>query len=120
MQTRIRTSNTTSVTRRPAFVLFLLERYTLLNELGVDNTSFIIMEDNIPCIKYTEEPRSHQRMKHLDLKYMFIRELVRNKKLKVEYISTVDQPADAFTKGLPVAQHRKLLNILNVRIVGRC
>lgn len=92
----------------------------LLNELGVDNTSFIIMEDNIPCIKYTEEPRSHQRMKHLDLKYMFIRELVRNKKLKVEYISTVDQPADAFTKGLPVAQHRKLLNILNVRIVGRC
>lgn len=59
-------------------------------------------------------------MKHLDLKYMFIRELVRNKKLKVEYISTVDQPADAFTKALPVAQHRKLLNILNVRIVGRC
>lgn len=92
----------------------------LLNELGIESSPFIIMEDNIPCINFTEEPRSHQRMKHLDLKFMFIRELVRSRKLKIEYISTVDQPADAFTKGLPAAQHRKLLNILNVRIEGKC
>lgn len=39
----------------------------LLNELGVVHTSFTVMEDNIPCIQFAEEPRSHQRMKHLDL-----------------------------------------------------
>lgn len=90
----------------------------LLNELSVANTSF--MEDNIPCIRIAEEPRSHQRMKHLDLKYLFIRELIAEGKLQLRHISTNDQPADAFTKGLPKLQHRKLMNLLNVRIEGRC
>ncbi|XP_055584767.1 uncharacterized protein LOC129737630 [Uranotaenia lowii] len=93
----------------------------LLGELGVGNTdSFLIMEDNIPCIQFTEEPRSHQRMKHLDLKYMFIRELVKLRKVHIKHIRSEDQPADAFTKGLPKAQYRKLFELLNVRIEGRC
>lgn len=92
----------------------------LLNELGVVNTSFTVMEDNIPCIQFAEEPRSHQRMKHLDLKFMFIRDLIRSNKVQLQHIRSEDQPADAFTKGLPRIQHRKLLNTLNVRIEERC
>lgn len=92
----------------------------LLHELSVVNTSFTIMEDNIPCIRIAEEPRSHQRMQHLDLKYLFVRELIAEGKLHLKHINTNEQPADAFTKGLPRLQHRKLMNSLNVRIEGRC
>ncbi|XP_055590872.1 uncharacterized protein LOC129742954 [Uranotaenia lowii] len=40
------------------------------------------MEDNIPCIQYLQEARTHQRMKHLDVKYAFIREIIRSDKGK--------------------------------------
>ena len=91
-----------------------------LKELNVDSIPFIIMEDNIPCIKYADEPRSHQRMKHLDIKYMFIRELIKKGSLRLPFLPSVDQPADAFTKGLPKTQHLNLFKRLNVRIEGKC
>ena len=93
----------------------------LLNELDVVITPFIIMEDSIPCISIAEEPRSHQRMKHLDIKYLFIRDLIKQGRVKLQFIPSVDQPADAFTKGLPkIGDHRRLFNLLNVQIVGKC
>lgn len=92
----------------------------LLRELDVDSIPLIIMEDNIPCIRYAEEPRSHQRMKHLDIKYMFIRDLIKKRELKLKFLASKEQPADAFTKGLPKSQHRYLFERLNVRIEGKC
>lgn len=93
---------------------------SLLNELDVVITPFIIMEDNIPCINIAEEPRSHQRMKHLDIKYLFVRDLIKQHKLKLQFIPSIDQPADAFTEGLPKITHRRLFGVLNVQIVGKC
>lgn len=91
-----------------------------LQELDVVSIPFVIMEDNIPCISIAEEPRSHQRMKHLDIKYMFIRDHIKEGKLKLQFIRSEDQPADAFTKGLPKETHRRLLGRLNIRIAGKC
>lgn len=45
----------------------------LLNEIDMKATPFVIHEDNIPCINIAEEPRHHQRTKHIDIKYMFLR-----------------------------------------------
>lgn len=92
----------------------------LLTDLEIECIPFIIREDNIPCIKCAEEPRSNQRMKHLDVKYMFIRETIRTGKLQLQYIPTGEQPADAFTKGLSKKQHRLLFERLNLRIEGKC
>lgn len=91
-----------------------------LNELDVECIPFVIKEDNIPCIQCAEEPRSDQRMKHLDIKYLFIRETIRSGKLQLEYIPSGDQPADALTKGLPKTQFLKLFKILDVQIEGKC
>lgn len=92
----------------------------LLSELQVDCLPIVLYEDNIPCIRFSEEPREHQRMKHIDVKFLFIRELVKTGRLKIEYISTKEQPADALTKALPNILHRKLFASLNVEIEGRC
>ena len=49
-----------------------------------------------------------QRVKHIDLKYHFLRELVKEGKLKLAYVQTNNQLADILTK--PV-QGSKFQNI---------
>lgn len=91
-----------------------------LNELGVENLPIIIHEDNIPCIKFSEEPREHQRMKHIDIKFVFVRDLIKKGILKIKYIPSQEQPADVFTKPLPKSQCQRLFNLLDVKIEGKC
>lgn len=87
----------------------------LLNELGHRcMSSTTIFEDNQSCIKVAEEPREHKRMKHIDVKYNFIREAVANKEIKLQYISTNDQVADIMTKGLGRILFQKHRNRLNL------
>lgn len=86
----------------------------LLSEIGVYVEPFVIYEDNIPCIKVAEEPRNHQRMKHIDIKYMYIRELVKNGRVRIEYLDTGNQTADIMTKPLArilFVKHRSKLSL---------
>ena len=43
----------------------------------------------------------HSKMKHIPIKYHFLREQVLEKKIKLEYIPSKEQIADIFTKPLP-------------------
>lgn len=56
--------------------------------------------DNISAISLTSKPIFHTRIKHIEVNYHFVREKVSRKDLSVHYISTQDQLADIFTKGL--------------------
>lgn len=56
---------------------------SLLNEMGIECVeATIIFEDNQSCITIAEEPRKHQRMKHVNIKYNFIRDSIANKEIK--------------------------------------
>lgn len=73
----------------------------LLIELGIDCEDPVpIFEDNQACIKTAEEPREYKRMKHIDIKYNFIRKTIANGECKLEYKPTSEQVADIMTKGL--------------------
>lgn len=73
----------------------------LLNELGIRCSSpTTIYEDNQSSIRVAEEPREHKRMKHIDVKYHFIREAISDKEIELESIPSADQIADIMTKGL--------------------
>lgn len=73
----------------------------LLIEIGVAVSQPItIYEDNQSCIRIAEEPREHKRMKHVDIKYCFIRDEIARGIIKVKYKPTGDQTADIMTKGL--------------------
>ena len=53
-------------------------------------------------------------MKHLDIRYNYIRECVQNGFILVKYVPTRKQLADVFTKNLPAAvfnEHRKALGL---------
>lgn len=71
-------------------------------------------------INFSKEPREHQRMKHVDVKFVFIRDLIKKGDMKVIYKQTNDQPADALTKPLSKVQHHKLFGLLNMKIEGTC
>jgi hypothetical protein len=59
------------------------------------------MCDNISSIELTRSPKFHQRTKHIDVRFHFVREQQEAKEIDVKYIRTADQLADPFTKPLP-------------------
>jgi len=66
--------------------------------------STIIHCDNQSCIKLTENPVFHDRSKHIDLKYHYIRDMVQRNVIKLKYIATDDQVADILTKPLQLVK----------------
>ena len=60
----------------------------------------VIYEDNQAAIKIAENPVLHDRTKHIDIRYHFVRELVESLKIDVVYCSTLDMIADLMTKAV--------------------
>lgn len=89
---------------------------SLLNEMGIECTEpTTIYEDNQSCITIAEEPRKHQRMKHVNIKYNFIRDAIANKDISLKYIPSSDQIADIMTKSLGsnlFLKHRRNLDLM--------
>jgi hypothetical protein len=56
--------------------------------------------DNQAAISVSNNPEHHGRMKHLDLHFYWLRDVVAAGKITPEFISTSEQPADIFTKPL--------------------
>lgn len=73
--------------------------------------------DNQSTIQLIRNPVFHQRTKHIDVKYYFVRERQEAGDIDVSYISTNDQLADPLTKILPNTRFsilRELMGILPV------
>ena len=72
-----------------------------------------MFEDNQGCLSLVNVPKMSARNKYLALKYHFFRSNIGEAKgIVAKYISTTEQRADIFTKGLPPQQFvviRKLL-----------
>lgn len=84
----------------------------LLGEIGVDCKSFIIKIDNQSAIHVAKNPECHKRLKHIDIKYHFVRQKVENKIVCLEYVPSGDQLADICTKGLSKVTFAKLREML--------
>ena len=61
----------------------------------------ILWCDNIGATYLAADPVFHSRMKHVEIHYHFVRELVNSKQLLIGYVSTKDQLVDLLTKALP-------------------
>jgi Reverse transcriptase (RNA-dependent DNA polymerase)/gag-polypeptide of LTR copia-type/Integrase core domain/GAG-pre-integrase domain len=71
----------------------------LLRELGhEEELPTIIHEDNKGCISLTANNRTDPRTKHINVKYHFTREQVKEKSVCIEYKPTAEMLADALTK----------------------
>ena len=60
----------------------------------------IIHCDNTSAISLSKNPVHHSKLKHIPIKFHYLREQAPNKNIKLEYVSTQEQVADMFTKHL--------------------
>ena len=58
-------------------------------------------------------------MKHIDLKYHFLREEIANKTLELQRVQSANNIADIFTKALARVKFQKFRDGLNVESVPR-
>jgi hypothetical protein len=70
--------------------------------------------DNIGALALATNLIFHARTKHIEVDYHFVREKVLNRDILLKFISSHDQVADLFTKGLPSAQFLALKSKLMV------
>ena len=75
-------------------------RKLLANLSGHELDVTVIFCDNQSFVKLSENSVFHDRSKHIDMKYHYIRDIVQKGVVKLQYISTDEQVADIFTKPL--------------------
>ena len=70
------------------------------------------------AIALAQNPLSSARSKHIDVRFHFVRELLRAK-IDIQFVASQDQHADILTKSLattPLKSHRRFL--LNLPLEG--
>jgi len=94
----------------------------LLGELrGEEPGATILKIDNQSAILLSKNPVFHDRSKHIDTRYHFIRDCVEEGRVKVEFIGTNEQLADILTKPLACVKFMELrskIGVANVQYVG--
>ncbi|GFQ00422.1 uncharacterized mitochondrial protein atmg00810 [Phtheirospermum japonicum] len=69
-------------------------------DYGLHSSILTILCDNTSAIDISKNLVQHSRIKHIDIMYHFIRDLVERKIVSLEHVGTDDQLADIFTKAL--------------------
>nr|GFA89879.1 retrovirus-related Pol polyprotein from transposon TNT 1-94 [Tanacetum cinerariifolium] len=70
----------------------------LLIELGINLRSVVVSCDNQGVIHLLKNEMFHERTKHINVRYHFIREIVESKEIEMAKIGTKDNTSDTFTK----------------------
>lgn len=77
--------------------------------------SISIFNDNNGSIILTKDPVINDRSKHIDIRFHFIREKVKDKLISTQHIPTFENPADYLTKPLSFELHSNCLSrVLNI------
>jgi len=75
----------------------------------------LLLTDSELALKLANNPEFYKRSKYIDIIYHFIREAIIDKKANLIYISTKNQLANGFTKGLDNIKHKAFISALNLK-----
>ncbi|XP_047320751.1 secreted RxLR effector protein 161-like [Impatiens glandulifera] len=70
----------------------------LISDLGLHHDQASVYCDSLSAICLTKDQVHHERTKHIDMRYHFMRS---EKRIKVNKVGTADNPTDMFTKPVP-------------------
>ena len=77
-----------------------------VRELGFgESADLVVLCDNRSSLKLTENPVLRSRSKHIDIRHYFVRDALKEQRIKVDYVATESQVADFLTKGLLRSKH---------------
>jgi hypothetical protein len=68
-----------------------------------------LLSDNQACIRIAQDPTSHNRTKHIDVRYHYIRQLATYGKVSIDYVSTESMLADILTKPLAATAFKRCI-----------
>ena len=87
-----------------------------LDEVAVKHSlPGVIKGDNRGAIALTKNTKDHGKVKHIDIRHHYIREILESGAITMEQVPSADNLADLFTKPLPRDHHHRLLTALNFR-----
>ena len=87
----------------------------LLQELGhISAASTVIWADNQGAIALAENLEFHERTKHIDTKFHWVREVIERGVLLLEFLLTRFMAADGLTKPLPPKQFQRFLAMMGM------
>ena len=84
----------------------------LIQQLGFVQEPIKVYQDNESAIRWAHGQENFHRAKHLHVKYHYVRELVKEQVMSVEYLSTKEMVADVLTKPLVSDQFQYLASKL--------
>lgn len=70
--------------------------------------------DNQSALKLATSHQAHGRSKHIDVRFHYVKDAIKNKLIEIEYTSTQEMPADLLTKGLLSNKHYKFMKMLGI------
>lgn len=74
---------------------------SLLKEIGIEQAvPTPLFSDNQSAIRLVRNSEFHQRSKHIDVKYHYIRKMQENKEINIQYVATEHQFTDVLTKAV--------------------
>jgi hypothetical protein len=85
-----------------------------LHDFNCRFTKILLLCDNKSAIKLANNPISHSRTKHIDIRHHFLRDHEAKRDIKIRHVSTEKQLADIFTKPLDESRFFALHSELNI------
>ena len=92
----------------------LLWMKKLLHDYGIPQDTMCVFCDNTSAINFSKNPIQHSKSKHIEIRYHFIRDLVEERVVCLEFIRIDNQKADIFTKPLDGPRFEPLYKTIGV------
>ena len=80
----------------------------------------VIRVDNKSAIELAKNPVNHERSKHIDVCFHFIRDHVNKGSVELVHVASQNQVADIFTKPLPkilLDKYKKMIGMIDGRSI---
>ncbi|MGZ8855513.1 MAG: Ty1/Copia family ribonuclease HI [Nitrososphaeraceae archaeon] len=92
-------------------VVFLIQWFKLYCNIDIN---IKVNTDNTGALEMSDHATNHKRTKHMDIKWFYVRDIIKQYKILVKWIPTKDQLADILTKSVKTNIFKDLLSKLYV------
>ena len=86
----------------------------LFGELNEDLHITIFFCDSQSAIFLIKDLIFHERIKHIDVRYHFVCDVITHGDIVMSKVSTHDNPTDMMTKSLPIAKFEHCSNLVGI------
>jgi hypothetical protein len=86
-----------------------------LGYMGKDRYPILIYGDNQPSLDLIKAYGHHERTKHIDIRYHYVREKVESGEIVLQHVRTQDMAADGLTKPLGSIAHWRFVEMVGLK-----